>query len=194
MGLLKDINNNESTAYIDKRENFKKFIPKSLLKAVLYLYDLNVRTVSCGSANDGELGISVDYDSLSEQNKQIADNYMKANNCELTKPCTHMSYREFRIFVNLNLKQTTIKQAEKLIYEQVQKVGLVQQDVLFGFSTLEEKHKLYSLGGVNLTKEELIEMLQEISCFIDRDIVWENEELYQKHMEFLNNNNEIITT
>ena len=64
---------------IVKREQLKKLIEQPLLEACEELYDKNIRTLSA-SANQrdiqaGEVYIIIDFDSLSEENQRIAQQY-----------------------------------------------------------------------------------------------------------------------
>ena len=78
--------------------------------------------------------------------------------------------------------QTLTVQAEKAIDDQVLKVGLKKQDLLYGKCKLTDKINLYR--DLNLDEKDIIECIEEIH-FVVGDEVWENEELYNKHISYL---------
>lgn len=67
------------SALIKSKEEIKKFVEQPLLKACEVLYDKNIKTLA-SSANKkdieiGEAYIIIDYDSLSDNNKEIAKGF-----------------------------------------------------------------------------------------------------------------------
>lgn len=177
---------------ICKRDEFYKIIPKPLLKAVLYMYDLNVRTVACGI--NGGFGISFEYDCFDDENKKIVDDYLKKQKQKLIEPCIHAPERRFRLEVKVDLDTTTEEEAENLILKEIEILGLQQQDVLYGKQTLKQAVELFRSFGVEGTEDELIEEVKNCSqYFVVGDEVWANEELYNKHMDYLNSKEESLT-
>ncbi len=185
MKLLKDIDwKPNSEGDICVRSEFKKIIPAPLLKAVLILYDLNIRTVSCGMGDD--FGISIDYDCLSEENKKIADEYMKRKKMELSKPCAHAPERRFRLGVKIDENKVGEKQAEKLILKELEDLGLKKQDVMYGFSSMQDKIRQWKDVDLDVTDDILIDSYKEVYFVDENNVVWENEELYNKHIAYEN--------
>lgn len=185
MKLLKDIDwkpNGEGDICV--RSEFKKIIPTPLLKAVLNLYDLNIRTVSCGIGD--YFGISIDYDCLSEENKKIADKYMKGKKIQLSKPCAHAPERRFRLGVKIDENKISEKQAEKLILKELENLGLKKQDVMYGFSSTQDKIRQWKDFDLDATDDMLIDSFKEVYFVDENNVVWENEELYNKHIAYEN--------
>ena len=184
------------------REGLQYIVADPLVRAIEYLYDLNIRTESSGSNYYNEIGISCDYSSLDERNKQIVDDYLKQKGGDLTIPCAHCSSVRFRISVNVDFDTDTVESAEIKLAEEIKTLGLVKQDVIFGrrskqeainqtldmFSTREMKWNGESFEIVvepYISEQEALEELLEQGCIIDEDDVWYSEELYRKHLDYL---------
>ena len=221
--LLKDIDLNPYTMCPDHlirvngtegiicdREGLQYIVADPFVRAVEYLYDINIRTESCGQNWDNEIGISCDYGSLDDRNKQIVDNYLKLKGKDLIKPNQHHSSMRFRISVDVDINVDTVESAERKLADEIQKLGLVKQDVLFGskpkteaireivdrYSTKRMKWNGESFDMVVVsspTEEEAYEILVQQGRVITEDEIWFSEELYQKHLDYLSNPDDITS-
>ena len=93
---------------ITAKEQIKELVEKPLLEACLIMYDKNIRTLAT-SANKkdieiGEVYIIIDFDSLSEQNKIVAQEY--------NKPTNHDNINAVVINIKVN-NLTTSKEIEQ---------------------------------------------------------------------------------
>lgn len=184
------------------REGLQYIVADPFVRAVEYLYDLNIRTESCGSNHDNEIGISCNYSSLDERNKQIVDNYLKHKGLELTKPHPHSPNVRFRISVAVDFDVDTVESAELKLAEEIKKLGLVKQDVLFGRESKSQavsdmiemsSKRVMQWNGESFeivivptkTEQEALEEWQEIGRVITEDEVWYSQELYQKHLDYI---------
>jgi len=184
------------------REGLQYIVADPFVRAVEYLYDLNIRTESCGQNWKDEIGISCEYSTLSEKNKQIVDDYLKQKGLELTRPNPHSPNVRFRISVAVDMEHDTVASAEKKLAEEIKRLGLVRQDVLFGgkpkkqaiietidrYSERKMKWNGESFETVivpTLTEQEALELLKEQGRVITEDEVWYSEELYHKHLDYI---------
>ena len=167
------------------REGFKYIVAEPFIKPCQYLYDLNIRSVSCGSNGQNEIGISVDYNSLDEGNKVLIDRYLKENNIPLEQPTFHHDDTRFRIGVKVDFETDTIKSAEHKLMQEILKIGLQKQDVLYGKTTIENYFKLMSAWGMNPSIETMKKTLKEDGGYLDGETVWISNELYEKHKQFV---------
>ena len=183
------------------REGLQYIVADPFVRAVEYLYDLNIRTESCGQIYQ-EIGISCDYSTLSERNKQIVDDYLKQKGLELAMPNSHHSNPRFRISVAVDMEHDTVASAEKKLAEEIKKLGLVRQDVLFGRKSknkairevIETSSKrtmkwngesFETVVVPTLSEKEALDELKEIGRVITEDEVWVSEELYHKHLDYI---------
>lgn len=193
---------NGTEGMICDREGLQYIVADPFVRAVEYLYDLNIRTESCGQLYDNEIGISCDYSSLDERNKQIVDNYLKQKGLELLMPNSHHSNPRFRISVVVSMETDTVVSAEKKLAEEIKKLGLVKQDVLFGRRPKSEairdiikisSKRVMKWNGESfemvivptLTEAKALEELQGQGKIIIQGDVWYSEELYQKHLDYI---------
>ena len=183
------------------REGLQYIVADPFVRAVEYLYDLNIRTESCGQIYQ-EIGISCDYSTLSERNKQIVDDYLKQKGLELAMPNFHHSNPRFRISVTVDFDVDTVESAELKLAEEIKKLGLVKQDVLFGRMSKQQaindmiemsSKRVMQWNGESFetvivptkTEQEALEEWQEIGRVITEDEVWYSQELYQKHLDYI---------
>lgn len=167
------------------REGFKYIVAEPFIKPCEYLYDLNIRSVSCGSNKDNEIGISVDYNSLDEGNKVLIDSYLKENSIPLEQPTFHHDDTRFRIGVKVDFETDTIKSAEHKLMQEILKIGLQKQDVLYGKTTIENYLGWMSAWGITPSFEKMSEILKENGGYLDGKTVWISNELYEKRKQFV---------
>lgn len=184
------------------REGLQYIVAEPFVRVVEYLYDLNVQTVSCGENGNNKIGITFNYDAFDQRNKQIVDLYLKQKGEKIIKPTEQRNHSRFRLEVDVDMETDTVSTAEKKLVREIKKLGLVKQDVLFGIKSKQSviKHfmEVYSertivkKGNVTeivmvptLTEKEVLDMLIEDGRVIDGNIVWDSEELYQKHLDYL---------
>lgn len=196
------IRHGSTEGMICDREGLQYIVADPFVRAVEYLYDLNIRTESCGSNQDNEIGISCNYSSLDEKNRQIVDNYLKQKGLELTKPNPHSPNVRFRISVTVDFDVDTVESAELKLAEEIKTLGLVKQDVLFGRESKSQavsdmiemsSKRVMQWNGESfetvivptLTEQEALEEWQEIGRVITEDEVWYSQELYQKHLDYI---------
>lgn len=183
------------------REGLQYIVADPFVRAVEYLYDLNIRTESCGQIYQ-EIGISCDYSTLSERNKQIVDDYLKQKGLELAMPNSHHSNPRFRISVTIDFDVDTVESAELKLAEEIKTLGLVKQDVIFGRMSKQQvindmiemsSKRVMQWNGESfetvivptMTEQKTLEELQELGRVITEDEVWYSEELYQKHLDYI---------
>lgn len=214
--LLKKININESPncpshlvrvggseAIICDREGLQYIVATPFIRAVEYLYDLNIRTESCGSNTENEIGISCNYEMLDETNKKIVDAYLKHKGQTLIKPYSNKGNVRFRISIIVDFNTDTVASAEKKLMEEIEKIGLVKQDVLFG--SLSKKQaiqntidvmspQIWQWNGMEfepskkntMSEQEALEILIKQGRIVVDDVVWYSKELYHKHLDYIN--------
>jgi len=185
------------------REGLQYIVADPLVRAVEYLYDLNIRTESSGSNDYNEIGISCDYGSLDERNKQIVDDYLKQKGNDLSVPNEHCPSVRFRISVNVDFDTDTVESAEIKLAEEIKALGLVKQDVIFGRRSKQEAIndmlKTFATRKVQwngetyetvfestISEKEALDILIESGCVIVGDDVWYSDELYSKHLDYIN--------
>ena len=171
------------------REGFKYIVAEPFIVPCQYLYDLNIRSVSCGSNNGQTIGISIDYDSLDIINKAIVDQYLQENNLTIQKSSVHHEEARFRIEVEVDFEKDTVLSAEKKLMQELLKLGLQKQDVLYGKILLSQYLSLWFDPGQEPTRQELLDLLNSQGKSLDGDMVWVSDELYDKHIEFISEQN-----
>ena len=117
-------------------------------------------------------------------------------------PNSHHSNPRFRISVLVDFDVDTVESAELKLAEEIKKLGLVKQDVLFGRRSKSEairdiieisSQRIMKWNGEGfetviiptLTEQESLEELQVQGRVITEDDVWYSEELYKKHLDFI---------
>lgn len=78
MESLKDINAISNVSRIlSSKEDIKRYVEKPLIPMANYLYDLNIlTTMTSANLNYNRAYIIIDYDTLSEENKEIANSLL----------------------------------------------------------------------------------------------------------------------
>ena len=172
-------------AIICDREGLKYIAAEPLVRGVEYLYDLNVRTESCGSNGAGEMGISCNYELLDADNKLIVDKYLERRGKSIDLPTNdHVQSVRFRISVAVD-DVDTVESAEEKLMNEIYSIGLRKQDVLFGTKTIESEREFLLSLGLNLTDEEMIKDQESLGRVIDRETIWLSQELYNKHLDYI---------
>ena len=208
---IKDVSQiQESPRKVLLRKDFPSYVELPCLEACLYLYDLNIHTYSsgCNKVNYDNAHIMIYYDDLSDENKEvverlIAKGYAKKNEYDGEVFVT--------IAIKTNLNDDIQKVSDTLL--NVVK-AFTYQDVLFGFKTIEEfmKENLEMTMEFKFVNGELVpyfegdydeeelddkrrnvlfdanealeEAIDEGRVDYEDDIVWDNKELFDKHIEY----------
>ena len=208
---IKDVSQiQESPRKVLLRKDFPSYVELPCLEACLYLYDLNIHTYSsgCNKVNYDNAHIMIYYDDLSDENKEvverlIAKGYAKKNEYDGEVFVT--------IAIKTNLNDDIQKVSDTLL--NVVK-AFTYQDVLFGFKTIEEfmKENLEITMEFKFVNGELVpyfegdydeeelddkrrnvlfdanealeEAIDEGRVDYEDDIVWDNKELFDKHIEY----------
>jgi len=125
---------------IDKREQIKDIVEQPLIEACEDMYKKNIRTLST-SANEkdikrGEAHIIIDFDSLSEENQKIAEQY--------AKPADYDGSKAVKIII-----QVTEKTTPDEITREANKIAdafQMQPAVWIPKYTLEDLKKVYGIN------------------------------------------------
>lgn len=196
---------------IIERGSFAKYVELPCLDACLYLYDMNIKIYSagCNKVNCDNAHIILFYNLLSPENKQIADNLVSNNIASKSES----NYENF-ITISIPSKSSDdVKIISNKLLTIVKYFHY--QDLQYGYTTKEEFMKKYFESGkefkyinnelvpINkdrLTKDELEEkkisilyefnelfedLVDEGCVDLENDLVWENAELLQKHIEYI---------
>lgn len=186
------------------RAGLKYIVTPPLVKVCEYLYDLNIRTISAGANTINELGVWIEYNSLSDENKKIVDALKEKGLVILTEETDkgRLTAGDIRISLNLDFDEETVQSASEKIMRLVKSFGFQLQDVMFGFTPIsvavEERiertsertmkwngQEFVTIEKPTETKEESLEKLLEKGCVIDGDNLWISTELYNKHLDYL---------
>ena len=96
---------------VRERKQFPSAVERPLLRACIMLYDKNIHTIS-SSANIQNIGrnavIVIDYDSLSDENKKIAEQYSAITEANLRTP-----FRTVAIKIPIGDENTLISEIER---------------------------------------------------------------------------------
>lgn len=186
------------------RAGLKYIVAAPLVKICEYLYDLNVRTISAGANDTNEIGVWIEYQSLSKENKQIVNRLIKNGLVIVQEEDIkgRISAGDIRISLRLDFDIETVQSASDKIMELVESFGFQLQDVMFGFSSIDKavadriertsvsKMKWNGQEFVNSsvpteTKEEALKELIAKGCVIDGNNLWLSKELYNKHLDYI---------
>jgi len=193
-----------SMGMICDRAGLKYIVAPPLVESCEYLYDLNIRTVSAGANAINEIGIWIEYQSLSEKNKAIADNLI---NSKRVIVCTHtdagrLTKGDFRISIDVDFEKETIETANLKLLEKIKSLGFELQDVLFGKYLIEEAvnekiertmdrtmrwngNEFVTNPRPTLTKKEALATLIEEGWVLDEEYLWISKELFDKHNDYI---------
>ena len=179
------------------RAGLKYIVTPPLVKACEYLYDLNIRTTSAGSNSLNELGVWIEYESLSKENKKVVE--------QLTKKGLvvrgNSDNKDVRISINIDFETETVKSASDKFMALLESLGFELQDVMFGIKPIEEaiEQKIEDTAETKMhwngkefemhiittkTREEALAELMKEGC-IDGDSLYISKELYEKHLDFV---------
>lgn len=186
------------------REGLKYIVTPPLVKVCEYLYDLNIRTLSAGAECQNELGVWIEYQSLSDENKDIVDSWVRVG---ILYPCDttikgRLTAGDVRLSLELDFEKETIQSASEKALNFAESLGLKKQDVFFGVYDLDtaiyERIEKTSCSRMQWngkefesriiptqTKEEAFDNLISDGWILDGDKIWISRELYNKHVEYI---------
>lgn len=197
-----------------ERKDFSKYVELPCLESCLYLYDLNIQifSSSCNKINSNEANIMIYYNSLSEENKIIANTLV---NNGLAKKSVFKNQEFITIVIKTNLDDdiNDVNYRLKSVASSFQ-----FQDILYGFISKEQFIKQYveskkefkynngELIPINrghfINEEELENRKRNILFDVNEvlenaiddgivdlynNVVWQNTELFQKHISYVEN-------
>lgn len=185
------------------REFIKYYSDEGCLEACELLYDLNIQTINSGANVDGNENtesnafIGISYDTLSDENKKIVSELIKKGIIDgIREPDLRNDKSMFSISVPIKSDDLVGDVSDKLM---MIASYFVQQDVLYGRTTLEEiKSMYYQTENGNffdiwtqaeITKDELAERLSwELDRYYDdgQGNLFATEDLLRKHLLFQN--------
>ena len=173
------------------REDYKNNVELPGLAACLYLYDLNIQTTwfNCNK-EDPIVNLHFSYDTLSEENKEIARSLEKEELLIINS--NSRGHKFCYISFDASLDDDVEEISDRLLtIAQYFKY----QDVLYGYETIEEFiknefikygfEKYYNLSDMNVVRDLIKEEYNKKYYDEDESLVWDNEELFQKHMSYL---------
>jgi len=192
---IKQIKNGEGL--IVPRSELKDIVEEPCLKACELLYDKNIRTEASG-ANGQNWGddafIAIGYESLSDENKAIAEKLIEEN--EADPLSTHHGSKDTaRLLIHTPIaKSSTVQEVSDKLVAIASKFK--EQDVLFGRKDYDELcdnveefvELLRRFYGVkDASSEELGEWAEDIYGKYDKESnsFWKNEELLEKHRKYI---------
>lgn len=191
---IKDVSKiSENDGLTVLRENLQVIVELPCLEACLDLYGKNIRTIESNGNLEGSekssgiATIMIDYDCLSNQNKEIVRELCEKKIIDgITADRGRYKTYIFTIDVPMSRESDVFD-----ISEQFKKISsfFVEQDVLYGNRTLEQVHNDYKASyGLDLSFDELISCELELGKVYDEkeQRIWDNEELLQKHIQFIN--------
>lgn len=174
------------------RENLYTIIELPCLEACINLYDKNIRTIySNGNVEDetGIANIGIEYDSLSDENKKIAQELSRQN---IIGPIQrYLGHNELIFAITMPMSSES---EVSDISEGLNHIAslFVEQDVLYGNTTIEQAQELYrECYHLDMTLEEVISTEISLGKSYDEfeQRIWDNEELLQKHLQFIKRHN-----
>ena len=196
---------NQKVQFPYQREYISLFADEACVEPCQLLYDMGLKTVNSGANVDGKENvkdwgfIGIDYISMSDENKLIADELEKKG---LIKPINRNSEERGAFIVYLKVpldSETTVGEVERKLIELA---SLFQtQDVLYGRKTIEEIQSDYKDNGDgtyyckflhgNVTHEEMKQFIEEDlqQLFYDGEkYYYITEDLLNIHMNYINEN------
>jgi len=195
------------------RAGLKYIVTPPLVKVCEYLYDLNIRTISAGANTINELGVWIEYNSLSEENKKIVDSLIEKGLVIVQQETDkgRLTAGDIRISLNVDFDKETVQSASEKVMRLVKSFEFQLQDVMFGFSPTEvaineriansSQWRMHWNGKdfdkiitSTETQEEALEKLLEKGCVIDGDNLWISKELYNKHLDYLGSLHKVENT
>lgn len=194
------------------RNRFPKYIEIPCLEACLKLYDLNIKTFSsgCNKINYDNAHIQIDYQSLSEENKKIVEELIR-NNLATKEFYNNMEY--VTIFTKTNLNDDVHDVSNKLLeivklfaYQDVLygfisleefKKQAAEMSMEFRYVDGElipyNESSYADLDELEDAKREVLfyveeqvqDAIDEGRVDLENGIVWENSELFNKHITYV---------
>ena len=208
---IKDVSQiQESPRNILLRKDFPSYVELPCLEACLYLYDMNIHTYSsgCNKVNYDNAHIMIYYDDLSDENKEVVEGLIAKG---YAKKSEYNGETFVTIAIKTSLNDDIEKVSDTLL--NVVK-AFNYQDVLYGFKTIEEfmKENLEMTREFKFVNGELVpsfqgdyeeedlddkkrnvlfeanealeEAIDEGRVDYEGDVVWDNKELFDKHIEY----------
>ncbi len=168
------------------RDEYKNYVELPGLAACLYLYDLNIKTqwFNCNKY-DPIVDLQFSYSLLSEENKVIAQELEKEGLIRIERNSCIIHF------------DATIDDDVEAISNRLLNIvkRFTYQDVLYGYVTLEECvqrefiefgiDKSYDISNMEVLKRLIGEEYLNRYYDEEENLVWDNEELYLKHKEYL---------
>lgn len=203
----------KSPKEIITKQELPMYIELPCLEACLYLYDINVHTFSsgCNNVNYDNAHIMLEWEYLSDENKEIAKTLVNEKKASLTN---YNGVVYVTIMVNTTLNDDVLEVSRRLLSIAER---FVYQDVLYGYKSKEQfikeiiefTHEFKYVDGEIipivprlLTKEELEDQktnllfdandaledaIDEGRVDLENDQIFANIELLDKHISFMLN-------
>lgn len=185
------------------RDYIALYADEACIEACQKLYDLNIQTINSGANTDGRDGITyeafigISYDTLSDENKLIANNMIKEGIIGPIISTGHNKERIISIRVPLTSRSTVGEISDKLM---TLANYFTIQDVLYGRYTRDEFERKYKkldngmyldyLTFTSITEEEkneLIDYYLSELYYDGKEYYYFTEDLLRKYQEFLKN-------
>ncbi len=172
------------------RDDYKNNVELPGLAACLHLYDLNIQTTwfNCNK-EDPNVDLHFAFSTLSDENKEIAKELEKDGLIKIDY--NHgICYIRFNATVNDDVEEISNRLLDIVKH-------FSYQDILYGYRVIDDRflYENFIQFGI-AAKEELNnkEYLKELiegylGCYFDEEnnLAWSNEELYQKHQDYKEN-------
>ena len=171
------------------RDKYKEKVELPGLAACLYLYDLNIQTTwfNCNKENPN-VDLHFSFETLSAENREIAWSLKNEGLLSIAKDNCGKALCYIKFDASLD---DDVEMISNRLLEIVK--PFTYQDVMYGYETLERfiDNLFFRFELDYPTDEELRETIIECKYYYDEEneLVWYNEELYQKHQEYLNRKN-----
>lgn len=197
-GIAHPINNIEDVIF---------YAEPACIESCIDLFNKNIKTtmndtegVIEDTVNNGKCFITIDYTTLSEENKAIFEELL---NSGLARRFNDGGINSITIETPCRKEETVgeVSNRLKLIASK-----LNEQDILFGRQTLEDfyNNKLANYMGLykeiankyfdkeECTWDDVIDFTKELGFYYDpdEDILWDNKKLYDRHIKYIMNNKE----
>ncbi len=167
------------------RDKYQDYVELPGLRTCLYLYDLNIQTTwfNCNK-EDPIVDLHFNFDSLSAENREIAWSLKNEGLLSIAKDNCGKALCYIKFDASLD---DDVEMISNRLLEIVK--PFTYQDVMYGYETLDRfiDNMFFRFELDYPTDEELRETIKECRCYYDEEneLIWENEELYQKHQEYL---------
>lgn len=161
------------------RDTIRDYVEEPLVEACEILYDKNIRTFTTSANLEGQsegiAGIGIDYDTLSEKNRNIAQNVLGL------KPYPSRSGNGEDIMLEIPMKKdSTVREISEKAKDMAQQF-VKQKPIWIKGITLEEAEKEWRMGS----GPELFTYLQERMYYDSKNkLFYPNEEYYRKIVDY----------